>query len=283
MLDKSAPIDPASLSGELSLLFCGEQACSPGHGFGPAMREYYLLHYCLSGRGIFQTKKKSYAVGPHEGFLILPQEVTFYQADLQEPWHYVWVAFRGSLAEKYLSRCGLSAEKRIFHCNAAEDLQDCTGKMIEHVKLSYSDEFCLQGLLYQWFSILAASAKLPYREETSAGNIYVSKAIEFMQKNYQNAVSITALANYVGLNRSYLTSLFQRQLHMSPRDFLMDLRIARAADLLASSDLSVSQVSRSCGYPDPLAFSKAFHRVKDCSPTEYRQAKRAQAATSLEK
>ena len=82
--------------GELSFLFCGRQNCAPGDSVGPAVREHYLLHFCLSGRGVYQAQGRSYAIGPGEGFLILPDEVTSYQADQSEPWTHIWVGFHGS-------------------------------------------------------------------------------------------------------------------------------------------------------------------------------------------
>ena len=84
--------------GELSFLFCGRQNCAPGDSVGPAVREHYLLHFCLSGRGVYQAQGRSYAIGPGEGFLILPDEVTSYQADQSEPWTHIWVGFHGSRA-----------------------------------------------------------------------------------------------------------------------------------------------------------------------------------------
>lgn len=54
--------------GELSFLFCGRQNCAPGDSVGPAVREHYLLHFCLSGRGVYQAQGRSYAIGPGEGF-----------------------------------------------------------------------------------------------------------------------------------------------------------------------------------------------------------------------
>ena len=43
--------------GELSFLFCGRQNCAPGDSVGPAVREHYLLHFCLSGRGVYQAQQ----------------------------------------------------------------------------------------------------------------------------------------------------------------------------------------------------------------------------------
>lgn len=75
---------------ELSFLFCGRQNCKPGEAVGPAVREHYLMHYCLSGRGVYRAQGVNYEIGPGEGFLILPGELTSYQADDQEPWDHIW-------------------------------------------------------------------------------------------------------------------------------------------------------------------------------------------------
>lgn len=268
-------VSSSSISEELTFISCGEQSCSPGRSFGPAVWEHFLLYYCVSGCGIFQAGGKSYSIGPQEGFLILPGEVSFYQADLNDPWYCLWVAFSGTQAETHLAHCALSKEQRIFCCCEPEALQTCLHQMREHTRVSYSDEFYTQGLLYQWLGLLAATATLPYQQDGPTGNKYVNKAIIYMQRNYQNGVSISELSDYVNLNRCYLTSLFQRQLQISPRDYLMHLRISKACELLYQRDLPVNQIAHSCGYPDPLAFSKAFHKLQRCSPSEYRTAKRA--------
>lgn len=262
---------------DLSLLFCGERFCSPGHTFGPAVRQYYMLYYCVSGHAIFQTNQKNYSVGPQHGFLVWPGEVTFGQANLSDPCHCIWIAFSGTAVKTTLAHIGLSKTERIFCCGKMDELLDCLHQMVKHTKLSYSDEFYLQSLLYRWFALLASAAALPYHQEKSiqkTGNVYVTKAVEYMRRNCQNSISISELAEYVGLNRCYLTSLFQRYLHTSPRGFLIHLRIDQATKLLCNSQLPVGQIAHSCGYSDPLAFSKAFHKLKGCSPSEYRAASR---------
>ena len=62
---------------------------------------------------------------------------------------------------------------------------------------------------------------------------------------------MSKLALYVGLNRSYLTTVFQNTLHVSPQQFLMRFRMERASQLLLEGTLSVGEVARSCGYPSP--------------------------------
>ena len=74
---------------ELSFLFCGRQNCQPGEAVGPAVREHYVMHYCLSGRGVYRAQGVKYEIGPGDGFLILPGELSSYQANSQQPWNHI--------------------------------------------------------------------------------------------------------------------------------------------------------------------------------------------------
>ena len=131
------------------------------------------------------------------------------------------------------------------------------------------------GLLYLFFSKLCENHKETSsltREENT--NNYINKAIEFIQNNYHNPIKVSDIANYVCLNRSYLSTVFQNNLNMSPQKFLMEFRITKAATLLYDTDLPITNIAYSCGYSDPLAFSKAFKKIKGVSPKEYRLKKK---------
>ena len=71
---------------DLYLCFCGVSECEPCHSFGPAVRPSYILHYILSGKGMYKVGDRKYKLMEGQGFLIEPEAVTFYQADEKEPW-----------------------------------------------------------------------------------------------------------------------------------------------------------------------------------------------------
>lgn len=256
------------------LLYCGKQECPSLYSYGPAVRDNFLIHYCIKGKGTYFAKQRNYKIEQGDAFLILPGEVTFYQADEEDPWTYVWIGFDGLKAETYLKRCGLDKDHLKTHCDGTEILSTMIDSMIAHNTLSYSNELYIQGKLFEFFSYLSASANIEYKTEISSENIHVNKAIEFIQKNYQNFITVNDIADYVGLHRSYLSSIFQKQLHMSPQQFLLKFRITKANDLLTKTDLPINSISYSCGYANQLAFSKAYHKVTGISPSTYRKEKR---------
>ena len=130
--------------------------------------------------------------------------------------------------------------------------------MMRHDTLSHYNEFSLQGLLFLFFAALAKSAEIPYEEDVEIDNLYISKAIEYIQKNYQNPILVADIANYVSLSRTYLTTIFQQTMHLSPQQFLLKFRITKASELLMNTTLSINTIAHSCGYTNlyPLSRTK---------------------------
>ena len=260
---------------ELSFLFCGRQDSSPGELTGPAVREHYVLHFCLKGRGEYQFQDTHRAIGPGEGFLVLPGEVVSIQADRMEPWTQIWVGFTGRRAAEYLGRCGLGPDDRVFRCGAPEQLEHCVQEMVRYETAGRGHELLLLGELYRFLGWIARSSGGQSRRSREAGAEYVERAADYVRSHFQEDLTVSKLAHYVGLNRSYLTTVFQNTLHISPQQFLMRFRMEYASQLLREGALYVSEVARSCGYPDPLTFSKAFKRTLGVTPSQYQNGQAA--------
>lgn len=256
---------------ELSFLFCGRQNYQPGEIVGPAVREHYLMHYCLSGRGVYRAQGVKYEIGPGEGFLILPGELTSYQADDQEPWSHIWVGFSGSRAAQYLQCCGLGKEHRTYQCAQPQRLEACVEAMMSFDTAGAGNELLLLGELYTFLGWVAQSAQGSARRSRETAAEYVELAMEYIRSHFQEDLTVAKLAQYVGLNRSYLTTVFQNTINMSPQQYLMRFRMEWAAKMLCEDKLTVGEIARSCGYPDPLTFSKAFKRTLGVTPTQYRR------------
>ena len=78
---------------DISPMQFGYEDCKPSHFYGPAVREYWLLHYVVSGKGVFEREGILHEVRAGQIFVIPPYVETYYQADTKEPWSYVWVGF----------------------------------------------------------------------------------------------------------------------------------------------------------------------------------------------
>ena len=250
---------------------CGLSQTEGLHSFGPALKPHYLVHYILSGKGRFSIGGKEYPLEAGYGFLITPDELAFYQADESDPWTYVWVGFSGTQAAEYVSNIGLSVRQPVFWSEASEQLYGIVKDMMEHNTFGLSNDLRRNGQLGIFLSVIAEGTTVEEKNEADRANTYVRKAVSFIQSNYCNSIKVTDVAKYVCINRSYLYTLFQNSMGMSPQQFLTAFRITKATELLQLTSLPIESIALSCGYHDPLVFTKAFKQMKKMSPTAYRR------------
>ena len=123
---------------------------------------------------------------------------------------------------------------------------------------------------------LSRSALSPGRKEEERGlrGIYVGKAIRFIEKKFQNDISVEDIAGVCGLNRSYFGKLFKEAMGKTTQEFLLSYRMNRAAELLKQPQYSVGDIGCAVGYQNPLHFSRAFKNTYGISPREWRNRQR---------
>lgn len=267
---------------DVYLCYCGYADCEPGHSFGPSVRPNFLIHFILKGKGLYRTGKKEYHLKAGYGFLIEPRIQTFYKADEAEPWSYVWVGFDGVNAGRYLDDIGLNRHHPVFECAYEEEIKRIVLDMLKNNISTTTNRFLLQSLLYEFFSVLTRDVRINASALQNGENPYVLQAVEFIQNNYSFPIHVTDIANYVCINRSYLYTLFKTHLGTSPQDYLANYRISQATELLTVTDLSIESIALSCGYSDPLIFSKVFKAKKGQTPSRYRKEVLAMHKTKLQ-
>ncbi len=258
---------------DLNMYQCGTQNCEPGHAYGPAVRDHFLIHYVLEGKGKFCFNNKVYHLRKGQGFLICPDNITYYQADFEHPWTYSWVGFHGLKAEAYLKKALLTADNPIFTYDKDDSMARCFHEMIAAKQYQKGGEIRLLGYLYLFLSQLVEECANDKFEDNRSNRkeVYLKKTIQFIEMNYSRKISIHDIAGYIGLDRSYLGSIFKQQLNTSLQDFLMSFRINKGCELMKNESLAIGDIARSVGYEDPLLFSKIFRKLKGMPPREYRK------------
>ncbi len=259
---------------ELNMYNCGIESCEPGHYFGPDVRDHYLIHYCLEGKGMYKVDNKCYYLRKNQGFLICPDIVTYYEADNDNPWTYAWIGFRGFKAQEYLHKAGLNMDNPTFYFKNDNSLGTLFLEILQSFQYDKSKEIRLQGLLYIFLSELIENPSRtvdPRKSKERHSWHYTKKAMDFIEKNYSRPITIKQIAGHVGLDRSYLCSIFKETVGASPQQYLINFLMDKACQLMNNPLLSISDIARSVGYNNPLTFSKAFKKTKGVSPRNYRK------------
>ena len=261
---------------DLGLYQFGMEQCSPSHSYGPAARNHFLFHYIISGTGTLYADDstgttKTYHLKSGEGFLIFPNQITTYIADKELPWEYVWIEFDGLRAKEAMDTAGFSLDRPIFHTKQ----RDMSQKMEEELVYiaTHSDEtiFNIIGHLYLFLDyFMRSTVSTVVNGSTKLQDYYIKEAITYIEQNFQNDISVVDIANRLGINRSYFGKIFKQTLKQTPQEFLINYRMIKATELLRLTKMSIGDISKAVGYENQLHFSRAFKKIYNISPREWR-------------
>ena len=260
----------------LFVLNAGSQKCEGGYGWGPGIRDHFLIHYVALGSGRYTAGGKTHHVRAGQAFIAYPGETISYNADEQDPWEYIWVGFGGSDARFLLEQTDFSPQKPVISTGGGR-LKELLMAIYRSHGSKAHDSVRMSGCLYMLLSYLMECAK---KQSDAAGDAmlaYVRRAAEYVSDNYARPITVDDMANYAGVSRSWLYRSFKQHLSVSPIFYLNSFRIEQARILLSHRSLSVSEVSCSVGFDDPFYFSKVFKSHIGQSPRAYIKAHRKTA------
>ena len=102
----------------------------------------------------------------------------------------------------------------------------------------------------------------------------IDQVVRYMEEHFSDPeISITALADSLGLSTTRFSLSFKGKMDMSPLEYLTLLRVEHAKELLASTDLTIRDISARSGYYDPGSFIRRFKQVTGETPLQYRHGR----------
>ena len=255
----------------------GREQCESLHSYGPAVRNHYLFHYIVSGKGELVSTDRNdvvhtYQLHAGDGFLIVPQQVTTYRADKDEPWEYLWLEFDGSNVSKPLIAAGLDQNHPIWQPRDDSFRKDVLKIMEELISNHDKSAYFLIGYTFLFLDLLLRSGRQDMdHPKNRVKDYYISIAVSYIERNYASDLSIGDIASVCGLNRSYFSKIFKEVMGVTPQQYLLRYRMSQACNLLKHSRTSVKDIGLAVGYPDQLHFSRAFKASFHMSPREWRK------------
>lgn len=228
----------------------------------------YMLQILLSGQGFHTIDGETHILRPGQCILYepnQPQNFVHYGADNTS---YIWIHFFGYGAPKLVEDLNL---KGIHSLSTTSGLKKHTMQLArENRSLLPSSAYLCQGYLIQFLVCLSRSFK-----EYSATNRHSDKidpALNHMMLEYASSeLSNHDYAEMCFLSESRFSHIFKEVTGTTPKRFIEQRRIEAAKELLTNSELSISEIALSVGYPDPYYFSRVFKKNTGMPPQSYLQ------------
>lgn len=246
----------------------GSQQCAPNYGWGPGVRDHFLLHHVIAGSGVFACGDRRYALKAGDTFLIYPNTTIHYCAAAQEPWEYVWVGFSGLDAAAYVELTDFSPQEPVLCQRSSREIRELMEAVYHSCGPSVGEELTMTARLYELVAFLVRTAdgsRGQPREQLDCAQL----AAEYIIDHYETPITVEGLADYASVSHSSLYRRFVKRYQMSPKRFLLEYRIQRACVLLTTTSCSIQEISNSVGFEDPFYFSRVFKEIKGVSPRQY--------------
>ena len=240
--------------------------------WSPRGRIDYQLLYIAAGKTHFFIGGEDKVVTAGHMVLYQPKEeqhYEYYGADKPEVY---WVHFTGSDVRNILRHYDIPLNEHVFFSGTPSTYAMLFKQMIEELqtcRVGYEEmlEMCLRQLF-----LLIQRTRL---EKPSIVSTQVQEemafARQYFHEHYNEPINIEEFAQSRHMSISLFMRNFKRVYNVSPKQYILNLRMSNAQSLLETTDYTISEIAAIVGYDNPLYFSRLYHKQKGQSPSDYRK------------
>ena len=220
----------------------------------------YVLVITLSGEATYFINGESVSTKKNDVLLFSPKHLRSGKTDINNPWEFISIIFQIEqndaaqelLSVPYLHFCSVGDDIRSRFVDAAYSWQ---GKPpLYSVKCSH----IVLSILYDLVCTMLPHNFTPHFHKIEAAHT-------FIQANFKKQITVEDLANRLGLSVSYFRKLFRQAYGLSPMQYITNLRIHTARDLLLTGEVNVTEAAQLSGFDDIYYFSKLFKKHYGCT------------------
>ena len=219
------------------------------------------LVFTLNGSATFSLNGTPYKVNP-QTILHAGPSMDIHMETSTECWEYVVIHYEAHSEIQHL-------QHKTFQiiCEQINKISYYVQQLLKYEQLPGAlVKIKCQVYLYQLIETILCSIK-----RASASNC-IDQAIQYINENYQLPISISEIAEEVQCDRRRLSYLFEKQIGLSPIQYLTEYRLKQAKLLLRSTQIPINEIADYVGYSDAYYFCKLFKKHYHCTPTQYRKS-----------
>lgn len=251
--------------GNVGLYYCGKRINTQNHVYGPEIRSHFLIVAVENGKAVLHSNTGDINFGNGDILVMFPNEKIYYHT--QTSWSIKWLGVSGSLVESVFFSLGITGKNPIFSPENFNELLHTIDLIYNTDQDGSLKSVCkTQSLLYDFFSLLYSNNNKKSFPDP------ITSAKKIIKYNYNSDLCVNAIAKSLFLDSAYFSRLFRKEVGISPKKYILNLRLNKAKELLKKSEYSIKEIALTTGFKDPLYFSKIFKDKTGVPPGEYKKA-----------
>jgi AraC-like DNA-binding protein len=231
----------------------------------------YHIVFISRGKGEFESDLiRPQQITEGTCFFLFPNVWHRYKPDMETGWEEYWVGFNGNYPDELMNKNFFSAKKSFIYTGLNEALLILFQRLIETVQNGspgYHQIIC--GITLEMLGLLhTISVQKEQNKDPDINLIY--KAAFILRESIENPISMHDLASGLPMGYSKFRKLFKEVTSYSPQQYLLNLRINKAKELLLATELNVNEIAYQTGFDSEFYFSSLFKKKVGSSPVNYR-------------
>ncbi|TCM99005.1 AraC-like DNA-binding protein [Paenibacillus sp. BK033] len=230
-----------------------------------------LFQYTFDGEGIYERGAETIRIQAGQAFMTeIPGDHRYYFPPGGSHWSFIFVLIRPSLILPNWEEVKKQLGDTPFLPGASRPIRLLQSMYEEAYAGRIKEPYTASSYVYQFISELCRFALSP-QDDTREWPIKVKEAVAYIDKHYENMISLDQLADQLSLSKYHLLRQFTKTVGVSPNDYLNQVRIKEAIRLLKESDWSVERIAEQVGYSGGSYFIKWFRKITGETPGNFRQ------------
>lgn len=228
------------------------------------------IFYVVGGKGKFTVESDTFDVKKDDMIIVNPHIYHHEDSDGQDPLEYV------VLGVEDLS-FGLNEEDNPFLYQSFEKNNDDMEYYITHLLMeSENKAMGYENMCQKLFDLLLLQIVRTMRLNLSSNPIQrpmkreIRMICYYINQNYSDNITLESLAEYMKMNKYYMAHEFKKHMGISPINYLIERRIKECKSLLATTSLSIAEISETVGFSSQSYFAQMFKKNTNMSPKQYR-------------
>lgn len=248
---------------------------------GRVLSEYQII-YISNGKGILEVKNaEPIMIEGGTIFLLFPNIWHRFKPLLDTGWEEFWVGFNGHYVEYLMRQDCFNPQNPVLKVGFDNEILNIFIRLIDtskHESMVFSQ--MASCFVIQLLGLVNASALMV--DKTKSRQEQIIQAIRFkIQGNWDKNLDFEDIASENNITYDWFRKAFKNILGIAPGQYLLNIKIEKAAQMLRETNLTLSEIAAKTGFENEFYFSRMFKNKMNCTASSYRKKEASVNGISL--
>lgn len=254
----------------------------------PSSHDHFEMVYMKRGSSVFTVNGEDVQLDPNNMIIIRPHQTHKFSVKSEKNCEFIVLSFtfedkRGSgisnvSLDDFIEFVNTDNAGAFiyFRLSRKNDIINVLDNILRERDMHLMwDDLMTHLLLMELFVLISRTLKNEWEQNIKNRSMKIKEVLhiakEYIDANYSRELSLSDVAKYVFLSESYFAHTFKNEFNISPKSYILKVRIEASKELLASTDMKISDIALSVGFSSQQRYNDMFRKCMNMTPLKYRK------------